>query len=286
MESYKSYADNALRRLSPKYGSGEAKAMVRYIFRQIKNWQPVDLVLKGDQQADESFGSVITGVVDRLMADEPIQYIFGEAEFYGLRFKVTRETLIPRPETAELVDWIVSDNCQRKDLSVLDVGTGSGCIAIALSRNLPFSAVTGVDISPGTLAVAKENANTLHSTARFMVCDILAADASEIAKEGNYDIIVSNPPYIAEKERGSMESNVLDFEPHSALFVPDDDPLIFYRAILLLAKTILADDGAIYFEINPLFCDELKVMCHKVGFSGTDFRKDSYGKTRFVKVWK
>lgn len=261
--------------------------MVRYIFNQLKGWQPVDLVLKGSQGADDAFGSVISGIVGRLMVDEPIQYIFGNADFYGFNLKVTRDTLIPRPETAELVDWIVVDYRDRKDLSVLDVGTGSGCIAIALSRNLPFAEVTGVDVSSAALNVAKENASNLRARVRFQQLDILIADAPNFDTDGNrYDIIVSNPPYIAAHERATMENNVLDFEPHTALFVPDSNPLLFYKAILHIARRILAVDGKVYFEINPIYVSELRQLGHSLGFQNAELRKDSYGKPRFLKFWR
>ena len=210
-----------------------------------------------------------------------MEFIFGNADFYGMKLKVTRDTLIPRPETAELVDLIVKEN-NRKDLRVIDLGTGSGCIAIALSRNLPFAEVTAVDIS-----VARENAKALHCDINFVNADIISlADNHDTAIKGPFDIIVSNPPYIAENEKSEMDKNVTEFEPESALFVPDSDPLKFYKAELKYAETALSDGGRIYFEINPIYAEELKQLTEKSGFSDVELIRDSFGKERFLSASK
>lgn len=282
-------------RLTPKYGDGEARAMVRVIFESLKGWSPVDLAIRQDEMVSDFICGKIDGVVTRLMEYEPIQLIFGWAGFYGLKLKVTRDTLIPRPETAELVDIIVKEN-QAKDLKVLDAGTGSGCIAIALARNLNFPQVTAIDISQKALDVAAGNASALHARITFLKADILSlsqnglADSSAtgmVAAGGGpqFDIIVSNPPYIAEHEKAAMERNVLDFEPHQALFVPDDDPLIFYQAIMKAAVDgLLASGGRIYFEINPEYAGSLLKEAVQLGFTDAVLIRDTEGKQRFLKA--
>lgn len=274
--------------LKDKYGEGEAKAIARFIFENMKGWSAVDLAIKANEHITEFIEGKIDGIIERLMHDEPVQYIFGIADFYGMKLKVTPETLIPRPETAELVDIIVDEN-RRKDLRVLDIGTGSGCIAIALARNLPFADVCAVDISGGALAVARENAAGAKASVRFVQTDILAADAawnaiSSAGADGALDIIVSNPPYIADSEKALMERNVTAFEPSGALFVPDNDPLVFYRAILGFANKHIADGGSVYFEINPRFADDFEALCNRSGFGDVAVMRDSFGKLRFVRA--
>lgn len=280
----KSVIAGIINRLSPKYGAGEAREMSRIIFENLKGWNPVEIAIR----QDEPISSFITGKVDkvvgRLLDDEPIQQIFGNADFYGMKLKVTRDTLIPRPETAELVDIIVKEN-PAKDLRVLDAGTGSGCIAIALSRNLLFPEVTAIDISGKALDVAAENARQLRASIDFRHADILSLPDG---LEGEtFDIIVSNPPYIAEKEKAKMDRNVLDYEPESALFVPDSDPLIFYTALLHVAKgSLLSPGGKFYFEINPEYASQLRQEAESLGFTEVTLTRDSYGKQRFLSAKK
>lgn len=272
-------ARHVVDRLTPRFGQGEAKAMMRIIFENLKGWSPVDIAVKSNEEITGFMSGKVDAVLERLLADEPIQYIFGNADFYGLKLKVTQDTLIPRPETAELVDIIVRDNNQ-KDLRVLDLCTGSGCIAVALARTLPFAEVTATDISDAALAVARENARALHVAVDFRHADLLAGKP----RGCSYDIIVSNPPYIAEKERDAMEPNVLEHEPALALFVPDADPLEFYRAIFRLAGDALAPGGRIYLEINPVYASELKSLAVSEGFGSVDLIRDSFGKIRFAVV--
>ncbi len=273
-------------RLAPKYGAGEAKAMTRIIFENEKGWSQVDLAIKANEHLTKFMEGKIDGVVDRLLADEPIQYIFGVADFYGMKLKVTAATLIPRPGTAELVDLIVKDRGDEKDLRVVDFGTGSGCIAIALSRNLPFSSVTGVDISADALAVAGENARSLRADVAFVQADMLSLPSANMPAplSGEFDVIVSNPPYIADSEKKSMERNVVDFEPAQALFVPDSDPLKFYNAVLDFAAVALKGNGTVYFEINPLYVAQLSALCRAKGFGNVSVERDSFGKQRFMKI--
>lgn len=280
----KSVLQSIRQRLAPKYGDGEAREMGRIIFENLKGWSPVDLAIRQDEEISEFIRQKVDQVVDRLLNDEPIQQIFGVADFYGMKLKVTPDTLIPRPETEELVDLIVKDN-QQKDLRVLDCGTGTGCIAIALKRNLPFPEVTAIDISDKALAVARENAKNLRAQVDFRHADMIRLPESLDGKQ--FDVIVSNPPYIAEHERAAMDRNVLDYEPATALFVPDSDPLKFYRAILEAAKDgMAAPNGKLYFEINPLYADQLQALATRLGFADIQLIRDTDGKQRFLTLRK
>lgn len=274
----KEVADKAFRRLATRYGDGEARWMVRLMMEEFKNYSPVDMAVRGDFDAGENVERRIDETVGRLLNGEPIQYIFGKARFYGMNLKVTPDVLIPRPETEELVDLIVNDRGGERDLRVLDVCTGSGCIAIALARNLPFSEVDAIDISREALAVARENASELKAAVSFKEGDALrmGADGAE------YDIIVSNPPYIAEHERAEMDRNVLEHEPALALFVPDADPLRFYVAIARYALVALKEQGGLYFEINPLYASELAGQMKAMGWSDVSILPDMQKKNRFL----
>lgn len=271
-------------RLAPKYGEGEAREMARIIFENLKGWTPVDIAIRQDEPVSVYISGKVDAAVKRLLDDEPIQQIFGVADFYGMKLRVTRDTLIPRPETAELVDMVVKEN-DRKDLRVLDAGTGSGCIAIALSRNLPFPEVTAIDISDKALEVARDNARDMHCAIDFRKADILSLPGG--LEDETFDIIISNPPYIAMKEKGAMERNVLEYEPATALFVPDSDPLKFYSAILKAAQgEMLCPGGRLYFEINPIYADNLREESLKLGFVNVTLTRDSYGKFRFLSAQK
>lgn len=274
----KEVADKAFRRLATRYGDGEARWMVRLMMEEFKNYSPVDMAVRGDFDAGENVERRIDETVGRLLNGEPIQYIFGKARFYGMNLKVTPDVLIPRPETEELVDLIVNDRGGERDLRVLDVCTGSGCIAIALARNLPFSEVDAIDISRQALAVARENASELKTAVSFKEGDALrmGADGAE------YDIIVSNPPYIAEHERAEMDRNVLEHEPALALFVPDADPLRFYVAIARYALVALKEQGGLYFEINPLYASDLAGQMKAMGWSDVSILPDMQKKNRFL----
>lgn len=274
--------DDVMSRLTPLYGQREAKWMVRIIMENIKEYSPVDVVLHRDDVQSEYIINKIDSVVSRLLKNEPIQYIFGKARFYGNSFKVTPATLIPRPETEELVALIDKEN-RDADLRVLDVGTGSGCIAITLARVLRFPIVDAIDISDDALVVAKENSQTLRVKVNFNKSDALAM---EKPKTPIYDIIVSNPPYIADKERAEISQNVLRYEPHLALFVPDDDPLRFYRAIGEYGIKALKKGGRLYFEINPLFVEEMRVMLETMGYVNIRVIRDLPGKDRIVAALK
>lgn len=263
--------------LVPLFGKGEAEAIIRLIFLHLKGWNTVDLIINEDKELSEFIKSQIIRILHRLLEGEPIQYIVGRAYFYGMDMKVNPSVLIPRPETEELVDLIVKGNPQ-SDLRVLDIGTGSGCIAIALARNLKFPAITAIDISQEALETAKENARILKANIHFELKDIFTYSTPE----SSFNIIVSNPPYINESEKSEMEANVLDHEPHTALFVPDNDPLVFYRRICDIALTALSDKGKLYFEINPRHAEEMKDLMNASGFLDVEIIKDIHGRDRFI----
>ena len=265
--------------LADVYPKQEIDAMVRIIFEQLMGYSTVDMVLRADSEVPGFISAKIDDVVERLRRKEPIQYILDDAYFYGIHFHVTPATLIPRPETEQLIDLIVKRHTA-SDLSVLDVGTGSGCIAIALARSLRFASVSAIDISPDAIAVAERNARELKAKVRFAVADILTA----VPHKEQYDIIVSNPPYICNSERSGMDANVLEYEPDTALFVPDDDALLFYRSISRYASKALRQGGALYFEINPIYVSEMKDMLIEIGFYSVEIREDQFGKQRFIKT--
>ena len=274
---------NMLRsRLTPVYGRGEANAMIGLIFHHLKGWNATDMIINEDKPLSPYIRSEIEKILTHLEAGEPIQYVVGEAWFYGLLFKVDRRVLIPRPETAELVDMIVDRYADCKDLNVLDLGTGSGCIAIALARNLKFAHVTGIDVSPGALAVARANAESLSVDVKLEEADML----SYVPDVDEWDIIVSNPPYVTEREKGEMDKNVLDWEPETALFVPDSDPLKYYKGIAEVARRGLKKGGRLYLEINPLFYDKLTDMLKACGFAEVESHLDIHGRRRFVTCMK
>ena len=222
-------------------------------------------------------------VLLRLKAQEPIQYILGTTEFYGLTFKVNEHTLIPRPETEELVDWVLSNlHDQDRVLDILDIGTGSGCIAISLAKNIPRARVSGIDISEKTLEVAQENAVKNQVLVSFCKKDILQTTALK----NKYDVMVSNPPYVRQIEKKAMNANVLDYEPGVALFVTNEDPLLFYRKIARLAMMSLQTRGWLYFEINEYLSKEMDVLLKEIGFANIEIKKDFREVPRMIKCQK
>ena len=254
----------------------EVQAMIRVICEDVFNYDQVDVALRQESELPEFAQERIADIISRLQRHEPLQYIVGSARFHGHKFKVTPATLIPRPETAQLVDMIVDENTA-PDLRVLDMGTGSGCIAISLARALKFPQVDALDISRDALTVARENAQALKVKVRFFESDMLAPQP-----DGRYDIIVSNPPYICWSERESMDRNVKDYEPGQALFVPDNDPLLFYKAIAPYAARSLEHGGRLYLEINQRFGNEIKRLLEDNGFDEVRIIEDSFGKVRFA----
>jgi len=235
--------------------------------------------LKEEVSMGESI--MIHGCLNRLKKSEPIQYILEETEFYGLPFKVSPYVLIPRPETEELVDWVVQEykNHKSESLEVLDIGTGSGCIAVSLAKKLHWANVSALDVSKKALGIAEENAQHNQVEIDFFERDILQADS--LPK--SYDVIVSNPPYVRESEKKTMQKNVLNYEPHTALYVDDEDPLRYYQKIAHLAKKHLTSGGALYFEINEYLSEELIELLQNEGFKRCVLKQDLFGKDRMLK---
>ena len=263
--------------LSPVVEAGELQAMIRVICEDVFNYDQVDVALRQDHELPDFAPERIAEIIARLKRHEPLQYVVGCARFHGHRFKVTPAVLIPRPETEQLVDLIIDENPDA-DLKVLDMGTGSGCIAIALARALTFAQVDALDASRDALAVARQNAALLKTPGvRFFESDMLASQPSAC-----YDIIVSNPPYICWSERESMDRNVKDFEPGQALFVPDSDPLLYYKAIAHYASQSLEHGGKLYLEINQRFGNEVKHLLESCGLDDVRIIEDSFGHVRFA----
>ena len=254
----------------------EVQAMIRIICEDVFNCDQVDMALRQERELPDFAPERIADIIARLRHHEPLQYILGCTRFHGHRFKVTPATLIPRPETEQLVDLIIDEN-PSSDLRVLDMGTGSGCIAISLARALKFAQVDALDVSRDALAVARDNGAQLKVKVRFFESDMLSPQPA-----GSYDIIVSNPPYVCWSEREAMEPNVLDYEPGQALFVPDNDPLLFYKAIVPYAALSLDHGGRIYLEINQRFGSEVRRLLEDNGFDEVRILEDSYGKVRFA----
>ena len=278
MQAATRYIHDALHEIYPE---GELRALSRLIWEEVCGYSPVEVFLHKDTVLDESRRKKIEFIVEKLRRNEPIQYILGYTCFDGLRFAVTPDTLIPRPETAELVALVAQAFGERPLRRFADIGTGSGCIAIALSHRFTECRAEGWDISPEALRVAGQNNRALGTDVTFCRRDILAyrPQAGDI---GQYDLIVSNPPYIVPSEKKAMESRVLDYEPHLALFVPEDDPLLFYRAIATTALTLLIPGGKLFFEINPLFARECAEMLAGAGYADIAVHLDLSGRNRFL----
>lgn len=266
------------RTLEPLYGNGEARAVTDYVLDVCFGLSKADILCGAVEEMTAEKTAELNKIFGRLMEGEPVQYVLGRAEFSGRWFNVRPGVLIPRPETEELCAWITADSKASASPKVLDIGTGSGCIAITLQLDMPESNVTAWDISADALDVAHENAKQLGANVNFVKLDALNAKP-----EGEWDVIVSNPPYICEKEKKDMAVNVLEHEPHTALFVPDADPLLFYRAITRLAVQTLSKGGRLYFEINPIYADDTCHMMRAEGMTAVELRSDMYGKQRMAK---
>lgn len=276
------------RQLTQVYDDYEAKAIARMVYEVRFGLMPSDLFIGKDTQLSTDDQKLLAEITQRLLTGEPIQYVLDEAEFGGRTFHVEPGVLIPRPETYELCQWIMEERRGKKEegrnTSILDIGTGSGCIACTLAAELADAEVTAWDISDDALRIATENAKRTNVHVSFEKVDVLNTSLLNRERPATgLDIIVSNPPYICNKERATMERNVLEHEPELALFVPDDDPLLFYRTIARFAAKTLNPGGALYFEINPLYVSEMQQMLSEEGFSHTEIRNDQFGKQRFTK---
>ncbi len=269
------------------YGSDEANALIMILLEHYFSLDRVKIAMNPELRLSESELLTLHFAVKELLTNKPVQYIIGETEFCGMRFFVDEKVLIPRPETEEMVKKIAS--CRDKaclvptGCDILDIGTGSGCIAISLAKLLTDSKVTAVDVSEKALNVARKNAKANEVNVRFILDDILNPQNPELI-DNQYDIIVSNPPYVCESEKSEMRANVLDYEPSSALFVSDNDPLIFYRRILEFAQKALKPGGEVWFEINENFGEEMKNLCLAKGFKDVEIIKDFRGKDRILKT--
>lgn len=261
------------------YPSREIDQFIAILFRHVCDYSRADLIIHKNSNLSESLASEIRRFTLRLKAYEPIQYILGSTWFMDHPFIVRPGVLIPRPETEELIELIAREN-KDSELKVLDIGTGSGCIAISLALTLLRSQVSAWDISPEALAIARENAELNKADIKFRQTDVLSYIPTP--DDGALDIIVSNPPYICDSEKAEMSENVLDYEPHLALFVPDSDPLLFYRRIAEHGSTLLKPGGRLYFEINARFGKETKTMLESLGYEQVNIICDIHGKERMI----
>ena len=285
-------------RLTHIYDAGEAKAIVRWVLDVRFDMSWTDILCGKVTELSAHDQTELEKIMQRLEKGEPVQYIIGVADFFGRQFHVAPGVLIPRPETEELCRWILASDkhgltrtvreiSHQSDANILDIGTGSGCIAITLALELPDAQVTAWDISDDALRIAAGNAKSLGANVTFKHRDVLDSSLFTLHSSlPKWDLIVSNPPYICEKEKSPMECNVLDHEPHLALFVPDDDPLLFYRAIAQYAADALKAQGSLFFEINPLYADDLARMLRMMSYNDILIHQDQFGKPRFLKATK
>jgi release factor glutamine methyltransferase len=275
-EAYRNY----LSRLQPIYGPIEAAMVTDWVFEYLLQLKKADVVKDPDQKINKLSQQKIDKALAQLLEYKPIQYVLGEAWFYKMPFKVNKQVLIPRPETEELVKLTV-DSCQLTDVSILEIGTGSGCIAISLKKNIPAANITAIDISTPALNIAKENAATHNADINFIKLDFL--DESKWKKLPSFDIIVSNPPYIPLAEKEKLDKNVTEYEPGNALFVPDESPLLFYDKIACFGKTHLNKNGKILVEMHEDFGKETAALFKK-HYQQVEIKQDIFGKDRMLIV--
>lgn len=281
----KHYKSEFISQLTPLYDEGEAESFFYLILEEKHHLKRIDLALQLDLEFSESEIQGWNVILEQLKLELPIQYILGSTNFYGLKFEVNDKVLIPRPETEELVDWIIRDSFVLRNDStpkILDIGTGSGCIAIALAKNLPNAQVFAIDVSEEALATAKRNAEQNDVNITFIQKNIL--ETTDLHQQ--FDIIVSNPPYVRNLEKAEIKKNVLEYEPHLALFVEDHDALIFYRKIGELAQRNLSKQGQLYFEINQYLGKEMMELLENLGFQNVELKKDIYGNDRMIRSGK
>lgn len=279
------------KQLNNVYENQEVEAITLLATSEITGLSKASIKAFPERELNHEQTEILKNALTRLKTGEPIQYILGITEFYGLPFKVNPFVLIPRPETEELVEWILSligerekVNGERNLLSILDIGTGSGCIAISLKKNLPAAQVSAIDISEGALQTAKENAVLNETEVNFIHADILNPANTQNSTLNTYNLIVSNPPYVTLEDKKQMHTNVTDFEPHSALFVPEHDPLLFYRAIADFALLNLHPNGMLFFEINESYGNETIELLKEKGFKDIEKRNDMNKRARMIKA--
>ena len=291
LKQYKTHFFDSLRNIQDEQ---EIESFFFILTEYLHNLKRVDVALNPNFELSEDDVEKWNAILAELQLEKPIQYITGEAWFYGLRFEVNENTLIPRPETEELVDWILSSSITQHPtpLAILDIGTGSGCIPISLKANLPQANVSAIDVSEKALEVAKKNATSNKVEINFFQTNILEVeDLSQLPSTitdypSPYNIIVSNPPYVRNLEKEEIKKNVLDYEPHLALFVEDTDALLFYRKIAQLAMKNLSPNGLLFFEINQYLGKETVELLQNLGFINIELKKDMYGNDRMIKCKK
>lgn len=279
----KEYRTQFIQELTLIYDAGEAESFFYLILEEKKQLKRIDLALHPDLFFSEEEIGVWNAILEQLKQEIPIQYLLGKTSFYGLDFEVNAAVLIPRPETEELVEWILESQkskVESQKVKILDIGTGSGCIAISLAKNLPDATVFALDVSEEALATAKKNAENNSVNVTFIHQNIL--ETEDLLQQ--FDIIVSNPPYVRNLEKEEIKKNVLENEPHLALFVADNDALVFYKKIAQLAQKNLLSNGQLYFEINQYLGKEMVNLLEKMNFKTVDLRKDIYGNDRMTKA--
>lgn len=281
MHSYSSAYIQLSKALQAIYDDREASAIAHEVMEHITGATRLQRITDKDKQLTKEQEVEYNRVVPLLVKGTPMQYVLGYGWFQGNKYTVNEYVLIPRPETEELVDWIVGD-WKGKSISILDIGTGSGCIPISLKLALHDAVVNAIDISNGALGVAQQNAQALNAEVNFKELDFLNVDGWE--ELAQYDVIVSNPPYIPEQERETLHENVRAYEPGEALFVPSDDALLFYREIAKFGKTHLKDNGAIYCELHVDYAVQTEILFNELGYTKTELRKDMHGNMRMLKA--
>ena len=278
----KQYRTYFIQELSSFYDAYEAESFFYLILEDRHKLRQIDLALNHGLNFSEAHIATWSVFLDQLKKEVPVQYLLGKTNFYGLDFEVNENVLIPRPETEELVEWIINENAntdKSKKLKILDIGTGSGCIAVSLAKNLPNAEVYAIDVSKKALETAKRNAVNNNVEVTFMFQDILELEALKY----NFDIIVSNPPYVRNLEKEEIKKNVLEYEPHLALFVDDHDALVFYKKIASLAQKNLLENGQLFFEINQYLGQEMTDLLGNMNFRNIELRKDIYDNDRMIK---
>lgn len=279
----KTYRQHFKTSLSSLYPDTEIDSFFFLLIEEYLGLQRIDVSLQPNLEIDSSQLDMLNSALQRLQKEEPVQYILGKTEFYGLPFMVNKHTLIPRPETEELVEWILDDlssNSIQESVDILDIGTGSGCIPISIGKNNASANISAIDISSEALEVAKRNSALNEVSINFIQTDILRTN--QLPKK--YNIIVSNPPYVRDLEKMEIKKNVLENEPHVALFVKDNNPLLFYDRIADLANNYLSKTGVLYFEINQYLGKETVALLQTKGFKQVELRKDLFGNDRMIKA--
>ncbi len=284
IKKYRQYFINSLEDL---YSIEELQSIFYLLAEKLLHLSRIDITLQLDNTLTSDEEINFNQAIDRLKIYEPVQYILGETEFFGYPFLVNKQVLIPRPETEELVSWIIED-VDKKETTILDIGTGSGCIAISLAKKLNNAVVSAIDISNKAIEVAKKNALINNVNVEYSSVDVLNFKDKLVLQDkwkSKFDIIVSNPPYVRMQEKKLMQLNVIDHEPDIALFVEDDDPLLFYRRISELSRQYLKHNGTLYLEINEYLGVEMEKMLNEAGFKHVELKKDMFGKNRMIKCW-